>query len=103
MKKSVLFFSLIVLLSSVVFAGGPVPVIQLENNKNVENPKSIEKPVEKPKMIPIEYISNAYFKTSKHFTAGIGFGGNPMIGFVEKDGFGYPKCEYGVTWVLGYG
>jgi hypothetical protein len=34
---------------------------------------------------------------------GIGLGGNPMIGYVEKDGFGYPKCEYGFTCVLGFG
>ena len=97
MKKIALLFSLIVVISSVSFAGGPVPTTKVENVKNTE------KPAEKPKMVPVENISNDYYKISKHFTCGVGFGGSPWIGFVEKDGFGYPKCEYGITGVLGYG
>jgi hypothetical protein len=97
MKKLVLFFSLIILISSVAFAGGLVYAPKAESAKNVE------KTTEKPKMVPIEFISSDYYKVSRHFTCGLGFGGSPMLGFVEKDGFGYPKCEYGVTWVLGYG
>jgi hypothetical protein len=47
---------------------------------------------------------------SKHFTLGLGIGGSPLIGFVEKDNYGYPRTEYGlisgigfgVTWFSGY-
>jgi hypothetical protein len=97
MKKTILIFSLIIVASSVAFAGSPIPA------PANENPKTVERTSEKPKMVPVEYISNDYFKVTRHFTCGIGFGGSVLAGFVEKDGFGYPKCEYGVTSLLGYG
>jgi hypothetical protein len=35
-----------------------------------------------------------------HFTFGLGCAGNPLLGAVWKDGFGYPKEEVGLsTWV----
>jgi hypothetical protein len=97
MKKTILVFSLIIMTSGVAFAGSPIP------SPANESPKTVERTSEKPKMVPVEYISNDYFNVTRHFTCGIGFGGSVLAGFVEKDGFGYPKCEYGVTSLLGYG
>lgn len=94
MKKSLLLFALLILISSMTFAGGPI---------NAPDLNEVVKPTEKPKMVNVEFSYDSLYKVKKHFTCGLGFGGNPMMGYVEKDGFGYPKCEYGVTWVLGYG
>lgn len=55
-----------------------------------------------PPPVP-SYIYEDFNKVEDHFTCGLGLGGNPMLGYVEKDGFGYPKCEYGFTWVFGFG
>lgn len=82
-----------VLLSGACFAGGPVVTPKLEEVKKSE-------PV---KLVAVEFSYDELSKVKKHLTLGLGFGGNPMIGYVEKDGFGYPKCEYGFTWVLGFG
>jgi len=90
MKKTALVLTLLAILSGASFAGGPV------------NTPSIEE-LKKPKMVAVEYVYDSMSKVKKHFTCGLGFGGNPEVGYVEKDGFGYPKCEYGITWVLGYG
>ena len=34
---------------------------------------------------------------------GLGFGGSPIIGFVEKDDYGYPRTEYGLITGIGFG
>jgi len=93
MKRILLAFALLTIFPVTSFAGGPVFSPGLENVHKEE----------KPKMVEVEFAYNDLYKTKSHFTVGLGFGGNPMFGFVEKDSFGYPKCEYGVTWVAGYG
>jgi hypothetical protein len=40
---------------------------------------------------------------SKHFTCGLGLGGSPLLGFVEKDNYGYPRTEYGLISGIGFG
>jgi hypothetical protein len=75
-----------------VFAGGPV------NTPNIEEVKQVEK----PKLVAVEFAYDDMNKVAKHWTVGIGFGGTTLAGIVEKDGFGYPKCEYGVTCLAGY-
>lgn len=92
MKRSVLFLIAMVSICSVSYAGGPV---------NTPEPKEVTQ--EKPKMIAVEFAYDDMYKLNNHFTAGLGIGGNPMLGVVEKDGFGYPKAEYGFTWNLGFG
>jgi len=39
---------------------------------------------------------------STHFTFGLGMAGNPFLGAVNKDGFGYPKNELGLSNWLGF-
>ena len=80
MKKTVLFLIFIAFLCSISYAGGPAT----------------------PPPVPA-YTYDDFSKVEDHFTCGLGLGGNPMLGYVEKDGFGYPKCEYGFTWVFGFG
>jgi hypothetical protein len=93
MKKIVIMLTLLVLFPAISFAGGPISTLKLESLKAAE----------KPKMVAVEYAFDDLAKVQRHFTVGLGFGGNPLIGFVEKDGFGYPRYEYGVTCVAGYG
>ena len=38
-----------------------------------------------------------------HFTFGLGYAGNPFLGAVVKNGFGYPKNEVGFTNWAGFG
>ena len=83
---------LLVAVNSICFAGGPVVAPSLGEG---------QKPVEKPKLVNVD-LADELYNINKHWTIGIGLGGNPLIGIVEKDGFGYPKCEYGVNCVLGY-
>jgi len=90
MKKTALVLTLLAIFSGASFAGGPVNAPRIESLK-------------KPKMVAVEYVYDSMSQVKKHFTCGLGIGGNPMLGYVEKNGFGYPKCEYGITWVLGYG
>jgi len=93
MKNIVLILTLLVLFPVISFAGGPAIAPNLEEVKQAE----------KPKMVAVDLAFDDLNKISKHWTVGIGLGGNPLIGMVEKDGFGYPKCEYGFTCVAGYG
>jgi len=92
MKKFLIFMIFTITVCSSAFAGGPLIAPKLE-----------EVNVEKPKMVAVDLAFDDFIKISKHWTVGIGLGGNPLIGIVEKDGFGYPKCEYGITCVAGYG
>ncbi len=78
---------------SLCFAGGPATEQSLGNVKQIEPPKKVE----------VEFAYDGLSKVQEHFTLGLGLGGNPMIGYVEKDGFGYPRSEYGFTWCLGFG
>jgi len=91
MKKIILVSIIMMIFSTVSFAGGPIRA-----------PK-IEEVTPAAKKVAVEFAFEDMAKINKHFTVGIGLGGNPLLGFVEKDGFGYPKCEYGITCVLGYG
>lgn len=93
MKKLLITAALLSSISSFAFAGGPVLAPKSEE---------VTSPVEKPKLVNVDLADDLY-NVNQHWTVGIGLGGNPLIGIVEKDGFGYPKCEYGVTCVLGYG
>lgn len=88
MKKIILSAISFTVFCSVAYAGGPIVKA---------------KQAEQPKKVVVAYAYEDLNGTEKHFTCGIGLGGNPMIGYVEKDGFGYPKCEYGFTCVLGFG
>jgi len=97
MKKIVMILTLLILFPAISFAGGPISTLKLDSVK-ISPVQS-----EKPKMVAVEYAFDDLARVQKHFTFGLGFGGNPLIGLVEKDGFGYPKCEYGVTCVAGYG
>lgn len=94
MQKAIFLLIVLGFLQVACYAGGPVAP---QTTSEANNPPA------QLKMVAIEYLSDDYFKVNKHFTCGVGFGGSPWIGFVEKDGFGYPKSEYGITGVLGYG
>jgi hypothetical protein len=93
MKELALIMAFLVVFPVISFAGGPVYSLKIEKMEITE----------KPKMVAVEFAYDDFNKVNRHFTAGLGLGGNPLIGFVEKDGFGYPKCEYGITCVAGYG
>lgn len=86
----ILFFSL---LCGAASAGGPLSVQPVPQNSSVE----------KPKMTAVEFSYDDFAKLSSHWTIGIGLGGTTMIGMVEKDGFGYPASEAGLTSLLGIG
>ena len=73
------------------FAGGPLRTEPIPGTQD------------KPKLVSVESAKDVSDKTTKHWTIGIGLGGNPLIAITEKTSFGYPVTEYGVTSVLGYG
>lgn len=82
------------------FAGAPAPTteraIPVEQVSPPPAPRAPSMGEAKPLVI------------SKHLTWGLGLGGNPIIGIVEKDDYGYPRTEYtapfyGIDWVLGFG
>jgi hypothetical protein len=78
------------------FAGAPAPT--------TERPIPVEK-VATPPPAPTEpaQATAKPLVISKHFTLGLGLGGNPIIGFVEKDDYGYPRTEYGLISGIGIG
>jgi len=80
-------------LASACFGGGPVSERDLSEVKQIETPKKVE----------VEFAYDGMSKIDRHLTLGLGLGGNPMVGYVEKDGFGYPRDEFGFTWCLGFG
>jgi hypothetical protein len=94
LKKFFVVLAAVLTVSGSAFAGGPT---------SFQDIKEVQKPAEKPKMAMVEYANDEMSKVTKHWTIGLGLGGNPLIAIVEKDGYGYPKCEYGITDVLGYG
>lgn len=96
MKKLVCMLVLLAFVfSGFAFAGAPKPI--------GEKPIPVEKEVmpitpQPPKAAAEPLVIN------KYGTRGLGLGGNPMFGTVEKDEIAlYPQTEYGFTWVLGYG
>jgi hypothetical protein len=78
------------------FAGAPAPT--------TERAIPVEK-VATPPAAPTQPASETGkpLVISKHFTLGLGFGGSPIIGFVEKDDYGYPRTEYGLISGIGFG
>jgi hypothetical protein len=75
------------------FAGGPMSISEA----------SVSSSIAPEKKVSVDYASDDFDKISKHWTIGIGLGGNQLIGIVEKDGYGYPTCDYGLSCLLGFG
>ena len=97
MKKTICFMMLFVfVVSSFAFAGAPKPS---------REPMPVEEVVAPPPPPPAPAKPSAEPIMIKKFsTWGLGLGGNPLFGYVEKDEIAlYPKTEYGFTWVLGFG
>jgi len=94
--------------SSFAFAGAPAPTTERPyhfDTGKVSQPAAPKAPAA-PKLPASEKVSPVVI--SKHFTWGLGLGGNPILGYVEKDQYGYPRTEYtgpfyGINWVLGFG
>lgn len=84
----VMFFAF----GSAAFAGAPSPT--------TERPIPVEQVTPPPPPPPVSINPNII---SKHFTLGLGFGGSPIIGFVDKDFYGYPRDEYGLISGIGFG
>jgi hypothetical protein len=78
------------------FAGAPAPT--------TERPIPVERvtPPPTPPVQPVQETAKPLV-ISKHFTLGLGIGGSPLIGFVEKDDYGYPRTEYGLISGIGFG
>jgi hypothetical protein len=72
------------------FAGGPV------GGTNTVSGNS-----EEPKKVAVEFAHDDFSKTSTHWTVGLGLGGNQLVGMVDKDGYGYPSRDYGLSCLLG--
>jgi hypothetical protein len=100
-KSVALFLGIMVVLTGSAFAGAPTPVMERPVPVETYTPAPTPAPVADDQMAKPLIIS-------KHGTWGIGLGGNPIIGIVEKDQYGYPRSEYtgpfyGINWVLGFG
>jgi len=94
MKKGiVLVLAIMFILPVSVFAGAPSPT--------TEKPIPVEQ-VTPPPMPPQPQEEVNPLVISKRFTLGLGLGGNPLIGFVEKDQYGYPRTEYGLCTGIGF-
>lgn len=96
--KSVKFVALtlaIVLVScSAAFAGAPSPVMERPIPvEQISQPAAPAAPAAEAVNPPV---------ISRHFTVGLGLGGNPLIGFVEKDQYGYPRSEAGLCTGIGF-
>ena len=84
--------------SSFAFAGAPAPTREKPSPVYTER---VSQPVA-PKAPAPEKVSVSPLVISKHFTWGLGLGGNPLVGFVEKDQYGYPRTEYGLCTGIGF-
>ena len=80
------------------FAGAPAPTTERPTVEQV-----ISLPPPPPAPVEPSYGAANPSIISKHFTLGLGYGGSPLIGFVEKDGIGYPRVEYGLISGIGFG
>jgi len=106
MKLSKYIFMVLVLMFSLqasAFAGAPAPTterpIPVEKVTPAPAPARVSQPApETAKPLIVNSI-----EVSKHFTCGLGLGGSPLIGFVEKDNYGYPRTEYGLISGIGFG
>jgi hypothetical protein len=101
MKKSALILGILLVASVSAFAGAPAPTTEKPVPVQEVAPTPVA-PVA-PTPVPVKPLV-----ISKHNTWGLGLGGNPFLGVVEKDQFGYPYSEYtgigyGVNCVLGFG
>ncbi len=100
LTKSVVF-ALVVFFAfgTSAFAGAPAPT--------TEKPIPVEQVAPPP---PPPTVTVKPVVVSRHFTLGLGIGGSPIIGFVDKDNYGYPRDEFGLisgigvgmTWFKGY-
>jgi hypothetical protein len=101
MRSSKYIFMALVLVfvcQASAFAGAPAPT--------TEKPIPIEQVTPPPAPAPVPQPAPETAKPlviSKHFTLGLGIGGSPIIGFVEKDDYGYPRTEYGLISGIGFG
>jgi hypothetical protein len=100
MKRTALVLALLLVASFAAYAGAPSPM--------TERPVPVEEVAPAP--VPAAPAAAAVkpIVISKHDTWGIGLGGNPLVGIVEKDQYGYPYSEYtgmgyGINCVLGFG
>jgi hypothetical protein len=96
--KLVRAFSLVLVLVFIsqvaAFAGAPAPTTERPIPvEQVAPPPPPPPPPPTPKVKPLVI--------SKHFTLGLGLGGNPLIGFVEKDQYNIPRVEYGLCTGIG--
>lgn len=93
-KSLVLVLVLLFAIEGAAFAGAPAPTterpVPIERISAPPLPPPPPTPVVKPLVI------------SKHFTMGLGIGGNPLIGMVEKDQYSYPRTEYGLCTGIGF-
>ena len=100
-RSIALVLTLVIVSSVAAFAGAPAPTTEKPVPvQEVTPPPPPPPPPPKPVVRPLVI--------SKYNTWGIGLGGNPIIGVVEKDQYGYPHSEYtgpfyGIDWVLGFG
>ena len=95
-RSVLLALSVLFVLQVSAFAGAPAPT--------TERPIPVE--MVEPSPPPPPAPASAAIKPvviSKHFTLGLGLGGSPLIGFVDKDNYGYPRDEYGLISGIGFG
>ena len=95
-RSVLLVLSVLFVLQVSAFAGAPAPTM--------ERPIPVER-VAPPPTTPAApaQTSGMPVVISKHFTLGLGLGGSPLIGFVDKDNYGYPRDEYGLISGIGFG
>jgi len=97
-RTVLLALSVLFVLQVSAFAGAPAPT--------TERPIPIERVAPPPSRpsAPTGAVTTAQpLVISRHFTLGLGLGGSPIIGFVDKDNYGYPRDEYGLISGIGFG
>ncbi len=96
MKKSALILGILLIASISAFAGAPAPT--------TERPVPVEQvtpPPPPPAPAPVKEEVKPLVLTN-HFTLGLGWGGNPLIGSVSKDEYGYAYTEAGLCTGIGF-
>ena len=95
MKKTILVLSLLIIASVSCFAGAPAPT--------TERPVPVEKVTPPPPPPPAPSTKGGTpLVITRHFTLGLGLGGSPIIGFDDKDNYGYPRDEFGLCTGFGF-
>jgi len=97
-RSVLLALSVLFVLQVSAFAGAPAPT--MERPIPVERVAPALRPT--PPSAPAQG-SGMPVVISRHFTLGLGLGGSPLIGFVDKDNYGYPRTEYGLISGIGFG